>query len=277
MQGKTQISAEGYTQLNKYAGVSVLTPPTIMVGDRAVANPHMEYSAPGVLRAVHVRVIALGRTAVGSLAAVDYQLRWDSIGYFLEDLRGAQSKAGNAIRDCKESTYKAMCERGEGDTWAFVPDAVLGDDVVGLAIDFTHPEVTRCRKNYQNLVKFGERRARTIAVRNALRHHPAIAVSTVVPRPSMDAQGRVVDQEVRVPIWAWVEDVRMGAETRAATKALTQGAPMPDEIRIETMAADAIDEVIDEAEVVEDDGDGWEREKQRILDEERRMAEEGNR
>lgn len=273
---KWKVSAEGYTWINKFAGVSTLTPPMQVVDGKPVENPYIatDPKHPTIMTMVHVRVVALGRTAVGSLVAVDYHLRWDPVAYLIETLKAVQEKNPRDIRDVKGSIYQRKEASGEADTLIFLPYAPAGfGDVLGLECDLTSKEVRKKLKDYQQLVKFGERRARTICVRNALRHHPAIAVSTIEPEPvwSRDVnpqtgQHYIVDRAYHVPVWAWVEGPNMLEEQQAAARAIMQGAPLPDDLNVQTVHAD--NELVDDedgtapvpssvadAEIVAEDGE----------------------
>jgi hypothetical protein len=235
VQGKAKLSAEAYTRLNTFAGVSVLTPKTMIVEGREVENPYIQTadSDNSVIQIVFVRRVAIGRTATGTLVAVDQTLRFDPRGYLIESLKKVQKKSNGAIRDTTKKRFDAKLADDEEHEWFFLPYLVVGSQTLGLAIQVDHPEIAYKLGDYQNLVKFAERRASSICTRNALRHHPAIGVSTVSP----DRAGNVL-----VPVWAWVEDSNMLAESRAAAKALIGGGQIPEELAVNQYREDSAPE-----------------------------------
>ncbi len=175
VRGKMSISNLGYHELNKYAGVSLVGPLRLITPEGEKPNPWMEFdSATGFIKSVWVRRVAFGFSPVGNLSVIDRSVHFDLRTYLIEELAKQASRTpamgGFVIADQLGDHEKAKGKKG----W-YIPLV----QPMGLWLDTAHPEVVTALETYTQRIKFAERIATSIAERNALRAHPAIAKSQV--------------------------------------------------------------------------------------------------
>ena len=275
VQGNWNVTANGYTRINQVAGVTIVQPEEIVVAGETHENPYLEMhpERPGVLLRVHTRVLTVGRSATGQPVAIDYRLKWDPNLYLAQALKGitvwiddpsgakkngrprrVKTSPADAVRDMLESEYRDERAAGALKGWGFLPLSSVGDDFLGIAFNVRHPTVAEKVGDQVNLVAFAERRAQTIARRNALRHHPSIAVTRVNPRDVKEnSDGRPVSGWVDVPVYAWPPDDRSVREVADMVVNGTQGtAPNVTSAQVVDEAADPLDDI--EEGVVVDGG-----------------------
>lgn len=245
VQGKWNVTAVGYTKLNQIAGVSLVQPETIVVDGREQVNPYLEMhpQKPGVLLRVHCRVLSIGRNATGQPCVVDYRLKFDPNLYLLQSLKKLQAgkatwagEKGNrhkveavqlieAVDDMLLSEFDAR--RSELKGWGYLPFAAVGDDFLGVAFNLRHPEVRNLMGDQVNLVGFAERRAQTIARRNALRHNAALGVTTVTVQVTAESGNgdfkKVTGAYADVMVYGWPPDNRSIQEVASMILAGTKG------------------------------------------------------
>ncbi len=182
--GNFMITAVGYDRLNKVAGISVVYPPTMaytFVRDgipetREVGNPFIEYDQDsGAIKTISVTCLALGLSPVGNWAITQERLRFDLNRYLTMDSWG---KVRNYKNCGVFQSNEAYQKRTDKDYFLFVK-AMPG---WGLALDTRHDEVQKVLTGHFTRQKFAERIASTICRRNAMKRHPAIAKSVVMPR-----------------------------------------------------------------------------------------------
>lgn len=229
VQGKVRVTADGYTRLNTFAGITTVTPEEIVVDGMARPNPYIERNPRNgnVIDRVHCRVVALGHSATGNLVALDYRLRFDPTAYFIRDLKQRQRYNPKDVLDMLQSEFDEEKKAGKRRGWSFYAVAPAGDDFVGIAVNWSNKDVADKLKDQTELTLFAERRAQTICRRNALRHHPAIAVTSV----QLDNRTvRLNDKNVpiagraMIPIWGWVQNASMLAEQQAAIRQIVGSA-----------------------------------------------------
>jgi len=174
VEGKLTISAKGYYQLNKIAGLNILTPDSIKIpcperGVREVPNPFPIIDpASGTQKGVWVKKLVAGYGPTGAMAITSTTLYYDFSLYFLEDIQ-------RKVRFNKEAgrlTFREQLTEEEKATGLFVP--IEGD--FGVWANTAHNEVQKAISTWLQMKKFGERKAQTVAERNAMKHHPALAL-----------------------------------------------------------------------------------------------------
>lgn len=232
VQGKWNITADGYVKLNSVAGLTTVQPETIIVDGRERPNPYLEHhpQKPGVLLRVHCRVMTVGRSVTGQPCAVDYRLKFDPTLYLLQALKklqeGKWAPKGkertpllDAVEDMTQSEWDERRAAGDLKGWAFIPYQALGDDdFLGVAFNNRHPDVKKLTGDQVNLMNFAERRAQSICWRNACRKNPAVAVTTVnvtitgYDSPKGDAKPKPITAYADVMIYAWPPDARSQQE-----------------------------------------------------------------
>lgn len=196
--GKTYaITAVGYYHLNKWANVQIVTPPTVLVDGAEQPNPYMRMTSEGAVEYVYVRKIAIGRSPLGNWVAIDQTLYFNPELMFRRDILNAWKGWGN---DAKPKDWGRLVrldalsdEDRNNPTSFFVP---YGGGLV-LEVDLTHIDVATKLSDHANMILYADRRAQTMAERNALKKHPAIA-----------AQAVELDGEGTASVWvtAWAED-----------------------------------------------------------------------
>lgn len=178
IQGKVSISSLGYHRLNQFAGLSLVGPRQILLPHgEAVPNPYvMVDEKSGYIRAVVVRRIAVGLSPIGVLSVVDRTLHYDLRTYLLQEIVKKVSRNPAAGSFLHEDEVKALQEQKGYKGW---PLAL--HPPVYVWVDLSNKEVIEVLETHTQRMRFAERIATSICERNALRSHPSIAVSQVVP------------------------------------------------------------------------------------------------
>jgi len=165
IQGRPSISSKGYNKLNQVAGISVIQPQ--MIGDNM--NPILEYDKDsGATSKVIIRKIGVGYSPIGNLCVIDETVSFDTSAYFKQEVFRKWKK----FRHMGEFQYNPNEDIAKK---VFVP--IIGR--AGILLDMKHPESINLMNEYLNRQKFAERIAASIARRNCLKAHPAIATSTI--------------------------------------------------------------------------------------------------
>lgn len=172
IQGKSTVSATGYRELNKIAGLSIITPEKIELPDGTiVVNPYPIMDSTGGIEKVWSRQMAIGYTPSGSLAVTSATVLLDLKMYFVQDLMKKIKNNSKMGRVCVESTL-TLDEKKSG---IFVPI----DPFMGIWANLENINTLKCVETYIQNKLFGERKAQTIAERNALKKHPALSFPVV--------------------------------------------------------------------------------------------------
>lgn len=171
--GKTTISALGYRRLNQIASLGVITPDSITIpgpsGAVNVPNPYpIIDKESGTQKGVWVKKIAVGYSPIGSMAVSSTTMYYDFNIYFLEDLQ----KKVQYDKDAGKLCFKDQLTDQELKTGLFM--AIEGS--FGIWVDPNHKEILKAISTWIQSKKFGERKAQTVAERNALKHHPALSL-----------------------------------------------------------------------------------------------------
>lgn len=195
---KRTITAMGYMKLNAFAGVTFITPETLMTDDGRVApNPYMHRDKNGDTEYVRVRKIGIGRSATGNWMAVDYTLTFNLRTYFAIDLMSKWTgRKSDAVAE-----WGQLFARGEAMTNVF-PRQKLYDlpNGVSLVVDLTHKDVIGLLNEQFSRHKFAERQAITICERNILKRFIPVTVLPpngsvpVVSWPQMDRDYQTLQQ-----------------------------------------------------------------------------------
>ena len=165
------ISADGYIALNQIANLSMIEPDHFRLenGDK-VPNPHIE-TENGFIVAVHVKKRAFGYGPLGNPCITDASVSFNLKMYFLQDII-------NKIKSFPDAG-KIIMEAGV--TQEMRETCVILNYNYGIVVvaDVAHPEIRKVIGTQVQREKFAERIASKIAIRNALKVHPAIAAQTV--------------------------------------------------------------------------------------------------
>lgn len=187
IQGKVMITAAGYNEMNKVAGVSVITPEKLTLPDGSVVvNPYpIIEPASGSISKVWVKKMAIGLSPIGNLVITTSTLLYDIKMYFVQDLVKKIKYSAAAGRLCMESMLT------EQDKQKGIFCKIEGD--LGVWADFSNKDVLTCIETFVQNKLFAERKAQTIAERNAMKKHPALATVLVVPTGPEKARTGVVN------------------------------------------------------------------------------------
>jgi len=162
--GKPEITSKGYNRLNQVAGISIIGPRYI--GDKP--NPYIDYDKDSkATTRVITRKIAIGLSPIGSLSIIDEIVNFDVESYLRQEAFNAWQKfrnMGDFVSKPKEDIANKI----------FIP--IIGNK--GLLLDMFHQETINLINNYETKEKFASRIADSIARRNCLKAHPAIATSS---------------------------------------------------------------------------------------------------
>jgi len=190
IEGKPMIAADGYYRLNQITSLAILTPDTIHIPwrdgtTREVPNPFpIIDEESGTQKGVWVKKTVVGYSPTGTLAISSSTLFYNFTTYFLQDLQKKVTYNQGAGRLCFE--HQLTDQEQENGIFLKIEGAL------GIYANMEHTEVLKAVSTWLQNKNFGERKAQTICERNALKHHPALAVKiTNLRGPQKQRQGDV--------------------------------------------------------------------------------------
>ncbi len=277
---KFPITAIGYGTLNKIANVSIITPKHLIIPDtgKEVINPHiiLGYRDPNSgkntgVQGVWVKKMALGYSPLGNLVITSSTLFYNVEQYLITDILKKykyNKKIGHyvnepALKEFAPEEYKKMRLTGK---------FYLMDEELSFWVDFTELEFHSVMETNQGSKLFAERKAVTIAERNCLKKHPAIAETYVLP---YGIKGKRMAQ---VKVIGWMNDLTKEDLDRIADQA-DKGQPIKvNGVEAAYIDNDVEDQITQEDEIIESgtfdndeetppDREDEEREAQEILPE----------
>lgn len=195
--GKLTVSAIGYYRANQIASLGIITPNSIMIpgpqGAINVPNPYpIIDKESGTQKGVWVKKIAVGYSPIGSMVVSSTTMYYDFNIYFLEDLQNKVMYNKDAGRLC----FREQLTEQEKASGIFMP--IEGS--FGVWADTGHKEILKAISTWVQTKKFGERKAQTVAERNALKHHPALSLQLG------DPQGPVKNRWLETLVIGWQHD-----------------------------------------------------------------------
>lgn len=189
VKGNYRITSEGYIKLNKTAGISMLTPASVIVDGKEVGNPYIK-RADGLLVEATVRKIAFGRGPTGKLIAHDQIVSFSPESYKVQLL---YSLVENYPKIAEIRTEKSLTD-DEKINCEFTKTT----GGVGILVkEVGHHEYLKLLKTHSANQAFGDRKAQTICERNCYRKHPAIGATSV----QIKGQGASAYAEVLTVGW----------------------------------------------------------------------------
>lgn len=236
----------GYNKLNQVAALQQITPPTLNVNGNTVSNPYIEY-VNGEAKRGYARKVALGYSPIGTMCAVDVIRHYNFDAYYLQDLQAKLDKhpdaarfgtslscpwgdAGEVLTDAKSGTIYA---RSTKDNSVFVFKPIK--DIEGIWIDPSHGSIIEVYNQHIRHQVHGETTAQSMAWRNALKAHPAIATSQVT----------VVNGVAEVVVYGWKSDLSLKGIAEVA-EAITKG-EAPSNVEVTRTTEEATYEEVKEA------------------------------
>ena len=176
----TLITASGYDKLNQFAGITMHQPETVLDDEGKIRpNPYFHREG-GQLVGVRIRMMGLGRNAVGSIVLHDNTLLFDVRTYLAQDLwsKWTGRKSENTKKWGKAFPLGRVPKEIAADhEWLQVecPNGIV------LCVNLTDKDVVNMMGEQLNRAKFAERLARTICKRNILKTF----LGAVVPQAEM--------------------------------------------------------------------------------------------
>ena len=213
--GKYSITAAGYVHLNKIAGISIVTPRTIVMDGIEKSNPYVERNAKTkAIETVNVRKIGIGYNPAGNVVIIDKSLYFNIYTYLIQNIQAKMKKREwkkvQGGKDIKTDIpiFKNMAEVGTfEDRPIEAPDAkwifLVTADPLGIWINYKHEEVQAIMEEHTQRQRFGDRIAQTIVERNILKDHPAIGISTVAANGEKDTWGNIKDAAASVSVYGY--------------------------------------------------------------------------
>lgn len=200
---KFPIQAIGYNKMNTVATVAVITPDTITNpenGER-IPNPSIQLGAKSrAVENVWVKKLAVGFAPTGNLVITSSTLFYNCRVYLTTDLQKKLKENAKIGKYINESMLIELAKddpeiKKELTKLRLTGMIIAIDEDLALWVDTNEKEVQKCMETYNELKKFAERKAQTMAERNALKKHPALSVVYVNPvgvKPNRFAKVKVV-------------------------------------------------------------------------------------
>lgn len=246
---KWVITAAGYAKMNQFAGVSFISPDTI-IGDEGKETGNPYFCREGSeIRYVKVRRIGIGRNPIGNLVAIDLTVTYNLELYLAQDVfdrwQGKTSDAataswgqlfaaGNVPKEIQEAPTKKLIE---------CPGGVV------LAVDLANREVVGMIQEHITRQKFAERHAVTIVERNILKKFFASSL---------------VGADLSVPVVSWQQVDRNLISTAKAIQGSKDGRVVVDAEPIDVSREEVDLDKVDIDQALAGDAD---EETRSILDE----------
>ena len=196
---KASVSAQGLHRINQVAGCAVIQPPTVNVDGDDKLNPYIQRTVGkkgrlgDVVRIVIAVVVVGPAPMTGNPIVVNYTLDYNPAKDFQNMLANVAKYNADYCFLIDEDDFDEwktnIAKPVERMRWKFEP--VHGG--VGYAHDLSHEKVAECYSKYIELCTNALKKAQTVARRNAMKAHPALAYTTVA----------IVDGRARLAIVGW--------------------------------------------------------------------------
>ena len=225
------ITAVGYDRLNQHAGVSFVTPETL-VDDDGTHKPNPFLARDPKTREilyVRLRLVGIGRNSLGNLMAHDYTLSYDLNTYLSQDLWSKfTGRKSDAVKDWGRVVAGGTDPKCEPHEKAYnIPAGVT------LVVDLSHKDVLAILSEHISRQKFAERNAATICRRNVLKKF--IGATRL-------------DRTFTVPVVAWAQADRDLVELGDMVSRANTGEVMVDN---EAISIERVAEVVDDKDEID--------------------------
>jgi len=201
-----KLTAEGYEFLNKFAGLKMLVEPTFNLNGQEFTNPAIILDSTNRKEAVYYKITLYGYGPDGTLHFSPTLIHYNAtdelissiiskISYQKEEEKMGHMCPKDAFPEFKKKYPYAI----------FVPTDEIGDMILGIAVDVTHPDFLKLRGVHQEKINNLEKKIQTVAKRNAFRKHPATAIYSVNPERKYNTKGEFVDLVHYEKIVQWVD------------------------------------------------------------------------
>lgn len=206
-----KLTAEGYEYLNKFAGLKVVNEPTFELNGQTFTNPAILLDETNRKQAVYYKLTLYGYGPDGTLSFSPVLIHYNATDELISSIISKiqyNDKMGQMIAKDDFPEYKK-----EHKYSMFFPTDQIGDMVLGIAVDVSHPEFLKLRGVHQEKINNLEKKIQTVAKRNAYRKHSATAVYSVNPEKKFDKDGKFIDLIHKERIIQWI-DVDLNEELR---------------------------------------------------------------
>lgn len=233
IQNKVMITEAGYREMNKIAGISVITPQNLTLPDgQVVVNPYPVIDPEsGTISKVWVKKIGIGHSPTGNLVITSSTLLYDIKMYLIQDLAKKVQYNKDAGRLCMEQMLTEE-DKKRGSFFKI-------EGSMGVWVDLSHKEILKAFDTYINNKLFAERKAQTICERNVLKKHPALSTTYVEPN------GPSKQRFAQVTVVGFTSDL-----SRDELMEVVEQAERGEEVKVRGQEAEIIDSV---DEITEED------------------------
>jgi hypothetical protein len=221
-----EVTMPGYNRINGVAGCAVGGPPTVVVDGETRSNPFIERSVRknglgDILRVVIGAIVVGPAPATGNPVVLTYTLDYDPA----KDLQHMIGNIADRFPDeCYLSTEDEAAEENLAN-WTFLP--MFGG--VGYYYNLRCAAVLEAYRDFTNILQNATKKAQTVARRNAMRSHPALAFQSV----EMDDQRRAI-----LPVVGWAGDDRATVQWMKLSEALARGQEIPALAEVERISVE---------------------------------------
>ena len=264
--GPAMLTFEGFSRVNSVVGASIVPLPTVVVDGEKKTNPYVQRSESrgGGLGDVQRIVTAVGVVALspitGNPVVVHYTLDYDPAKEFAHMLARIE---GDHPNDCyliteEEASHLRESEPQEFRRWKYHP--LYGG--VGYFFDLRLDKVRRAYAEFIQLLAFAQRKANTVALRNAMKRHPAFSIHHVETRSNGTATipvvGWAMQGDAHQRVQRLADRLKVGG-TEAALAEVEAGAEIIDVTAANTNEGQVVERAADGAETLEADEDADQR------------------
>lgn len=244
--GKAQINSAGCAKLNQVANINLIKPQNTIVNGEERHNPYVEIDPHSKGTAVvYTRTLGIGFAPTGNLVLTDKSLVFNLDTYYKQDLQAKIKKCpscGTMGRKNRppdkwkgvEITWKTSqsgkrypeenpieVELSDDADLVFIETRRVGETILGMWVDITHPEIIAAGNDDIQRQKFADRQAETICSRNVLKSHPAIAMNDISNKLVLDSEGKETGY-AKVRVYGYKHDMGL-KEIRSLTDAAQEG------------------------------------------------------
>lgn len=232
-----RVTYEGLNRLNAVAGVNVGQPPTVVVDGERRTNPYVEHATVDgerMVRRVVVAAVAVGHSpGTGGITTVSYTLDYEPGKELLNGLHTLVDKAYGYKDDSKPTDTGVRLvparigRKLEQDDQNYSLIYIPAHHGAGYVADIGRKAVAKVWGDYTNIQQHAVKKAISVARRNAMRAHPALAYSTV----NVDEHGNA-----RVRVIGWAGDDETSRQWESISARLARGMDVPELEELEVVS-----------------------------------------
>jgi hypothetical protein len=174
---RATLTVQGMQVINQVAGIQVATPPTVMVDGHPRSNPYVERAPgrngrPGDITRIVMACVVIGAVpATGNPVAVNYALEYSPERELLAMAANMLGRWKDSDGTCPVTLVTEQeFDAANRPATVFVP--LYGG--MGYAINIRHPKAAEMYSDFANILTNMVKKCQTVAMRNALRRHPAL-------------------------------------------------------------------------------------------------------